>query len=49
MSYLKLVITEDTYKVFELEELTEIGRGVIAEQCKQMISDIEDINRKEEE
>ncbi len=48
MSYLKLVIIEDTYKVIELDELTDIGRGILAERCRQMLSDIEDINRKEE-
>lgn len=49
MSILYLEIKDEKGDKIELEDLTDIGRGMVTSDAKQLISDLEDINRKEED
>lgn len=49
MSILYLKVIDEDGEEVELENLTDIGRGMVTSDAKQLISDLEDINRKEED
>jgi hypothetical protein len=49
MSYLKLAIIDEKGKETEPEALTDIGRGLIVNQCRELISELEDLDRKEKD